>query len=178
MWPALRDDGFAAFSGRTAWRNVDDAIDVVNFQSFSASLADAIGCTTFSFAVNLGVWLPADAWEGLEPKRDAAGRLRPAEYQCEPHRRELTKSLTQPWFTPLRSDTRRWLPSLRRHREGLQKVMRHDTHDRPDIWFVRDDGSNVDDCLEDALRAIRAEGLPWFTSTRAHGPARDVEQAR
>jgi hypothetical protein len=110
VWPTPRGDGFAAFTGRTAWRYIGDAIDVVNFQPFSASLADAVGCTTFSFAVNLGVWLPPDAWDQLEPKRDAQGRLRPAEYQCEPHRRRLEKSLAQPWFTPFSSDTRRWLP--------------------------------------------------------------------
>src|SRR5919201_859251 len=70
VWPALGDEGFSSFTGRTAWRYVGDDIDVVNFQSFSASLADSISCTTFSFAVNLGLWLPPDAWEELNPKRE------------------------------------------------------------------------------------------------------------
>jgi hypothetical protein len=34
-WPALRAEGFAAFTGRTAWRYVGEAVDVVNFQSRS-----------------------------------------------------------------------------------------------------------------------------------------------
>ena len=159
VWPALREEGFEAFTGRSAWRYVGEAVDIVNFQSFSASLADGLGCTTFSFGVNLGVWLPPDAWEELEPKRDAKGRLRPEEYQCEPHRRQLKKSLAQPWFTPFSRDTRRWPPSLRLHREGLQKVFRHDTHDRLDIWFVLTDGSNLEECVADALRVIHEEGL-------------------
>jgi hypothetical protein len=166
VWPVLREHGFTAFAGRTAWRYVGEAIDVVNFQSFSASLADAVGCTTFSFSVNLGVWLPADAHEAVELKRDTEGRLRPTEYQCVPHRRRLEKSLAQPWFKPFRSDTRRWLPSLRLHRRGLEKVLRRDTHDRSDTWFVLPDGSNADECLEDALRAISDEGLRWFEQTR------------
>jgi len=166
VWPTLREQDFAAFTGRTAWRYVDDAIDVVNFQSFSASLADAVGCTSFSFSVNLGVWLPPDASEELEPKRDAQGCLRPAEYQCVPHRRRLAKSLAQPWFKPFSKDTRRWLPSLRLHREGLKKVIRRDTHDRADTWFVLPDGSNLEQCIADALRAIREEGLPWFETIR------------
>jgi hypothetical protein len=164
VWPALREDGFAAFTGRTAWRYVDDDIDVVNFQSFSASLADAIGCTTFSFAVNLGVWLAEDeAPAPLKIRRD--GRLQPEEYQCQ-HRLHLEKSLAQPWFKPFSSDMRRWPLSLRRHRQGLEKVFRRDQHDRTDIWFVVPDGTNLGDCLDDALQAIGADGLPWFDATR------------
>lgn len=166
VWPVLREHGFTAFTGRTAWRYVGDAIDVINVQSFSASLADAVGCTTFSFSVNLGVWVPANAHENVELKRDTEGRLRPAEYQCVPHRRRLEKSLAQPWFKPFGSDTRRWLPALCVHRRGLKKVLRKDTHDRSDTWFVLPDGSNLEECLEDALRAIRDEGLRWCEQTR------------
>jgi hypothetical protein len=167
VWPVLREHDFTAFAGRTAWRYVNDAVDVVNFQSFSASIADAVGCTTFSFSVNLGVWLPADAHRELEPARDAKGRPRPTEYQCVPHRRRLEKSLAQPWFKPFSSDTSRWLPALRLHRRGLKKVLRTDTHDRSDTWFVLPDGSNAEECLEDALRAIRDEGMAWFEQTRS-----------
>jgi hypothetical protein len=166
VWPVLRGEGFSAFTGRTGWRYVAGDIDVVNFQSLSASLADAVGCTAFSFGVNLGVWLAEDvAPEGLNIKQDADGRLRLEEYQC-PHRLGLEKSLEQPWFTPFTRDTRTWPLPLRRHRKGLQRVFRHDQHDRADIWFVLEDGSNLGECLEDALRAIRADGLPWLEATR------------
>ena len=167
VWPTLRHEGFAAFTGRNAWRYIDNAVDVVNFQSFSASLADAVGCTTFSFSVNVGVWLPQIASEQVEPRRDAEGRLRPAEYECVPYKRALEKSLAQPWFVPFSADTREWLPSLRRHRRGLEKVLRRDTHDRSEIWFVRADGSNLKECVADALGAIRGNGLPWLEVTRA-----------
>jgi hypothetical protein len=42
-WPVLRTAGFDSFSSRTAWRYADAAVDVVTFQSFSASIADAVG---------------------------------------------------------------------------------------------------------------------------------------
>jgi Domain of unknown function (DUF4304) len=167
VWRPLREEGFSVFTGRSGWRYIDGDIDVINFQSFNASLADAIGCTTYSFAVNLGSWLAESlASEGLQRKlqQDLDGRLRPEEYQC-PHRLELEKSLEQPWFKPFSHDTRNWPQSLRCHREGLEKVFRHDQHDRADIWFVLEDGSNVGVCLEDALQAIRADGLPWFDET-------------
>jgi hypothetical protein len=56
VWPVMRTVGFDSFTGRTTWRYIGAAVDVVNFQSFSASNADAVGCTPFSFSLNLGVW--------------------------------------------------------------------------------------------------------------------------
>lgn len=164
VWPVLRTAGFDSFSGRTAWRYVDAAVDVVNFQSFSASIADAVGCTPFSFSVNLGLWLPGDSAPRLKP--DAQGRPRPQEWQCG-HRRRLEKLIPQPWFEPFsRRDASRWPRGLLLHREGLKRVIRADRHDRPDTWFVLPDGANLGEVLDDALRAIREDGFAWFESLR------------
>lgn len=54
IWPALRDTGFATFTTRRAWRHSKERIDVFEVQSFNKYIADVIGVTTFSFAVNLG----------------------------------------------------------------------------------------------------------------------------
>ncbi|HBY60053.1 MAG TPA: hypothetical protein DEH78_09535 [Solibacterales bacterium] len=62
---------------------------MVNFQSFNSYLADGIGCTTFSFALNLGVFLVGCASDSLV-KRDAGGLARPQEYEC-PFRVHLQK---------------------------------------------------------------------------------------
>src|SRR4051794_8216284 len=162
--PGLRDHGFDVFTARTAWRHLDHSVDVVNFQSFGASVADAVGCTTFSFSVNLGVSIPADVAPRLTPA--AKGRPRPQEWECG-RRLHLKKGLSQPWFEPFaRADTNRWPSALRRHREGLQQVLRRDRHDRPEIWFVLRDGSNLDEVTDDALRALNADGLPWLEETR------------
>jgi hypothetical protein len=163
VWPRLRDAGFEAFTGRSAWRYVGDDVDLVNVQSFGGTLSDAVGCTSFSFAVNVGVWRPADA-ASVPARHDARGRPRPHDYECVPHRRKLHKSLSQPWFQPFRQDVRRWPPSFRLHREGLKRALRTDTHDRPDIWFVLPDGSNLEECVLDALGAIERDGLPWLES--------------
>jgi hypothetical protein len=165
VWPVLRNVGFDSFTGRSAWRYVGEDIDVVNFQSFGGMLADSVGCTSFSFQVNLGVWRPNDAL-GTPRERDAQGRPRPQEYECDPHRLTLKKSLSQPWFKPFRSDTRRWPASFRIHRKGLQHVFPGDTHDNSYIWFVLEDASNLDECVVDALAAIRRRGLAWFDSLR------------
>jgi hypothetical protein len=54
--PLLKDLGFTKFTGRNAWRFTECATSVVNFQSFSAYVAEGVGCTTFSFGLNLGVY--------------------------------------------------------------------------------------------------------------------------
>lgn len=87
--PALKAHGFTVFTERTAWRHVPGRIHVINFQSFNDYLATGVGCTTFSFALNLGQWLtcvPPD--DSRIPFRK--GLLAPQEYHCHlrlhPHR--------------------------------------------------------------------------------------------
>ena len=84
-WPLLRDRGFTSFTSRTAWRDREQLIDVINFQSFNRYNADVLGCTTFSFAVNFSIYLadlPSD-----HPPAIRNNRLRPAEYQGHVRRR-------------------------------------------------------------------------------------------
>src|SRR5215467_13800459 len=88
----LRDAGFSQFSARTAWRYTETKIDVVNFQSFNSYLANAVGCTTYSFAVRLGC-----SFE-IIPRRQRIkqknGHLRPEEYECH-FRLTLLKNIHQ-----------------------------------------------------------------------------------
>ena len=134
--PALQAVGFGLFTDRTAWRVWDEGIDVVNVQSFNRYLADGLGCTTFSFGLNLGVHFsyipplaPTDRWT----RRDHL--ILPQEYVC-PLRRALHKTLVQPAFP------------------------------RSDIWFVETDGSNLAAAVEDARQALLRDGLPWFERFR------------
>ena len=174
VWPALRDEGFDAFTGRRAWRYCEPAVETVNFQSFSASVADAVGCTPFSFSLNLGVWVAGDT-EAKALKPDTKGRPRPAEWECT-KRTRLAKSVSQPWFEPFSDESSsRWPRALRIHREGLRRVMRSGRQDREDTWYVFSDGSNVVEMVADALRAIRETGLPWLEVSRADA-VRDYEQ--
>src|SRR5258708_6726347 len=57
IWPVLRSHGFADFTTKTAWRHLPDQIHVVNFQSFNTSLAEGVGCTTFSFALSASTFV-------------------------------------------------------------------------------------------------------------------------
>jgi hypothetical protein len=130
--PVLKDAGFTAFTSRTAWRYTSNKVDVVNFQSFNPYLADGVGCTTFSFAVNLGVYFQfVPSYLGDERPKRKEGYLRPAEYECH-LRRPLKKAILQPVFP------------------------------RQNIWYVDAEGLNLDHVAEDAREVIVRDGFPWF----------------
>lgn len=96
VWPVLRQQGFDAFTSRTAWRHLPDRVWVVNFQSFSSYFSLVDGCTTFSFAMNIGIYLDA-----LAENVDAKVRARPRDYHCH-FRAKLAKGIHQQNYT--RSD--------------------------------------------------------------------------
>ena len=54
--PWLKEQGFQKITARNAWRKSEDTIEVLNFESFNSYNASVMGVTTFSFAINLGVY--------------------------------------------------------------------------------------------------------------------------
>ncbi len=74
IWPLLRGWGFTVFEARTAWRYIGEAVDVVEFYSFTSMQAEEIGCTTYSFGLHLGV----DVREAGE----TGGEARPDVWHC------------------------------------------------------------------------------------------------
>jgi hypothetical protein len=141
FWPAVRAHGFAV-RGRSAWRHRDDAIDVVNVQSYDEHQATVMGLTTFSFQVNLGVW-PTPVPQRFEVDRDDRGRPTPAEYHCE-FRNHLRPSIDRP-----------------KRRTNLKPFALRPR--RPtDVWDVLEDGSNAADCVADARRTFEVQALPWY----------------
>jgi hypothetical protein len=146
VWPRLREHGFLV-RGRTARRYWPDAVDVVNFQSYSGHQATVHGITSFSFQVNLGMW-PTFLPGAQAMRRDERGRALVNEYECllrhhveptlaEPPRK---RSLNPFAFRPLPKPTA--------------------------TWAVAPDGGNARECVLDAARAIEAQALPWFGARR------------
>ncbi len=81
FWPEFSRQGFVR-AGRTGRTWSEAAVCVVNVQSLNAYLAGAIGVTTVSIAINLGVWLPHAPTGEMPMRRDRQGRPSPAEYEC------------------------------------------------------------------------------------------------
>ena len=152
LWPALKAHGFTFRTDRVAWRYAGDDIDVVELQAVGQH-AEAVGCPPLSLSVYVAAYPRFLPREPGIPVRD--GRLRPHYWDCDPFRRSLHKTLSQPWFRPFSEQRdRRLLPSLRLHREALSKLIDRTAHDRPDIWYMRDDGSNVDENLRDLTTVV------------------------
>ena len=146
IWPRLKARGFAVRTDRVAWRYGPKAIDVVEITTVGA-LADSVGCTSFSFGATVASMPEYLASSPVPAGKD--GRPRPHYWHCQ-LRRTLSKSLRQPWFRPFgRPVSPGTTPAMLKHREGLKQVIRHDVHDRSDTWFVLEDGSNLDQDLED-----------------------------
>lgn len=147
IWPLLKDVGFSKLTSRTAWRLAEETIEVINFQSFNSYLADGIGCTTFSFAINLGVYYKCyelTPWFKPEQHIDL-----PQEYACHARKR-LEKNINQAiLFHPYNN------PS------GLFWEK-----DRMDIWYIVEDGSNIEEAINDAKHTVTTVGMDWLSKMK------------
>jgi hypothetical protein len=160
IWPLLRNHGFADFTMRTAWRRLPEQIHVVNFQSFNSYLAAGVGCTTFSFALNLGIYfrsIPADYpfSGGPDPT------VRPQEYHCH-FRHRLLKGIDQP-------DLRRretWYVAANGKNVQLAVSDARDVLEREGLHCFDEFAS-----LEEVLHLLLNEELPEIHAA-PHSPAR------
>jgi hypothetical protein len=161
LWPALKTQGFTERTERVAWRRADGDIDVVEVQVVGQD-ADAAGCTPISFSVYVACY--PRFLVGTDPSVPARqDLLRPRYWHCDPFDRAMQKTIKQPWFRPFSEPPPgTMLRSFRLHREGLMRVLRRDVHDRPDIWYVREDGSNLDEDLRDLTTVVLSNGLAFL----------------
>jgi hypothetical protein len=85
--PLLKDAGFTSFTDRKAWRETEYTIDHVTFRSYNAYNAGVLGCTSYSFTVEVGVF-----YRFVDPSL-----ARPQDYHCA-FRAILGKTIRQPFF--------------------------------------------------------------------------------
>ena len=167
LWPPLRDSGFNDRTQRVAWRRLDDGVDLVEIRSIGSDY-DSIGCTSFSFTAYVAALMFSNRSPFPQPTGKA--RYRPHYWQCEPFVHRLSKALAQPWFRPFKRPAASLVKPMRIHREGLEQIFRTDVHDRRDVWFVLEDGSNLDLVIEDLVAVVSTVGLPMLS--RFHDPER------
>ena len=132
IWPRLKEVGFGVFTARTAWRHHANRIDVLNFQSFNSYTADVVGCTTYSFAVNLGCFLRSIPSQ-FEPDRikRKSGEMLPQEFNCH-------------------------------FRGRLQKTLKQPELKEPDIWYIDAGQKYLDRAIADVENLLATKALPWF----------------
>jgi hypothetical protein len=135
-FPILEAAGFGRFTARKAWRYARDCIHVIDFASLSAYQSQVANRPTQSFHSYLGCyprWLPQ--WVPDYPIKEKNGQLLPEEWHC-PFRRVLVKNI------------------------GVQ------AGDCPDqgkyLWYVDDQGQNLDLVMAGVCLLLREEVLDWF----------------
>jgi hypothetical protein len=168
----LREVGFVERTERVAWRHTSAGTDVLTVHTAGGDAA-ACGCTRVSFGAII-----ACAPSFLTLERSPIGRdglPHPHYWDCG-LKITLEKTLAQPWFTPFADGIHAATPSMRAHLAGLAAVVRRDRHDRPDIWFVREDGSNLSETVADLRAVVAAVGLPMLD--RFHDPCDVMELVR
>lgn len=165
FWPALSEAGFTR-KGRTAWRRAERTLQVVTVRSFNSYLAAVLGSTTFSFGVSLGVFLDAIA-DHSRMTRFVRDRSTPREPDCH-IRMFLTKGFDQSPAALL--GEYRQLPATPEY--GSAWI------DRPDLWYVLPDGSNLGVCANDARERILEDGIPWLARMSDERAVIDVLQKR
>jgi hypothetical protein len=138
--PFLADEGFDDFTQRKAWRRHDGVVDVVNFQAVGSSSAYGVGCTPHSFSVYLGLLYPG--WWQADERSETA---RPDYWDCTFAYVLPTSVAQDDAFHPYGSDC-----------GGA----------RPDTWAVRDDASDADAMVADAVTSLRTTGMPWLDEAR------------
>lgn len=109
-----------------AWFVEDEVISHVTFHAVGSYFAGAVGCTSYSFGIEAGVYY----------RLFNRSLLRPQDYDMT-FRLLLGKYRRQALVTP----------------------------DRPDIWFVSEDGQALETLIDDAVQAVQAQalmGLPRF----------------
>ena len=124
----LRDAIFTR-TDRIAWRHIGGHVDLIEV-SLLGSLADPVGATPGSFGAHTASW---PGWLAAERRLpDRKGVAAPHYWHCMLNT-PLHKTLSQPWFRPFSRPPHRhrvrFSPTV-----GLQQLLSHETHDRPDIW--------------------------------------------
>lgn len=138
--PLLKEVGFASFTDCKGWRDTEFTVDHVTVRSFNAYNAGVLGCTSYSFTVEVGVF-----YRCFRPDLS-----RPQDYDCT-FRAILGKTIRQPFFVT------EWGPAK----------------DRPEVFHVLPDGSNLDAVIEDAKRVLSSQGILFME--RFNDPGRAFE---
>jgi hypothetical protein len=142
--PLLRGAGFQRVEARRAWRWGEASISHVVVRSVGGYFSQVTGWPSQSLVAEIGVYFPTIPPDGSRlPKVDKAGRLTPAEFQCH-LRGNLYASIDQ-------TQDKAVLGNLAERR-------------RTDIWWVRPNGSNVIEVVEDITTALLEQGIPWLDS--------------
>jgi len=140
--PALRQYGFTKVKARNYWLYRENEIWYIVIKSVGSYFSQVTGFPSQSVSVSYGIYftnMPSLA----TPKIDKDGLAVPKEYECQ----------------------------FRGSIENIvcQKHLRKDFGSEPErnrknIWWISNDGSNIDDAIEDIKNSLMANAIPDMES--------------
>lgn len=137
----LRQEGFNVVQARTAWGWHQNCIWVLKIRAVGSYFSSVTGWPSMSINVDVGIYYDFIPGVGKGIEIDRQGRMRPEEYRCH-LRLQLERTLQQSQYVSiLRSRVER---------------------ERRDIWWINPDGANLFDVLDDIVKTIENQGLPWL----------------
>lgn len=165
---ALSDSGFT-FCHFGFYSHAKELIKVTHLQHLDTNMASQFGTNTASFSIRLGIFYNFIPLQYEIARNQDKGVLLPKEYECHIRGtllRDFKQEVKRKDTVTIDRDTKRDIlkfldkfPNLKPKR-GNQLFI--DNQDLRDIWYVENDGSNLDIIIEGIKRVTFKEGMKWF----------------
>lgn len=139
--PVLSGHGFELVKARKAWGWHAQAVRVLEVDNVGNAFAKATGWPMHSLRVTVGLWTASVAESAANLPGDEQGRRRPDISACQ-HRLQLHCTLNQ--------------------RVWQSQLLGADERERTDIWWIADDGSNLDAATRNIADSFLTQALPWL----------------
>ena len=145
IWPVLRELGFSEFASRTAWHETGEVVVVVNFQTVQSQ---------FHTPLLLGNFGGKPAQATMSSFVINVG----VSFRKLAHQLGFIEAQLFPWtrVAAYEGDLRL----------SLTKGIPQNPAYPPEIWGVKEDGSNIAVLIEDAREQIRKQAFPWIEHSR------------
>ena len=164
----LLDSGFT-FYHFGFYCHATELIKVIHLQHFDTNMASQLGTNTASFSIRLGIFYNFIPLQYEIARNEDKGVLLPKEYECH-IRRTLLRDFKQEakGKDPLnidretKRDILKYLEKFPNLKPKKNNQLFTDSQDLRDIWYVENDGSNLDIIIEGIKRVIFKEGMKWF----------------
>lgn len=137
LFPVLKANGFDKVKIRNSWRYNEECIWVFNLRVSNQHYTPLTAIFVFQ-----GIYYTFLDDANFLPKIDKDGRLIPEEWRGHVRNTLLLEKLDQTFAAKMLD-----YPSK---------------YKRKDAWFIKPDGSNIEEAIEDIKSAFLHQGLKWF----------------
>lgn len=148
--PSLKESGFTKVDTRHNWAWMEECTWVLDITAVGKYFSDVTGWPPMSIHVDLGIYYNLIPTNEDNIKIEKNGILTPRSHQCH-LQHQLLSTIDQDMYTSTLSNAAE--------------------RKRKDLWWVKPDGSNLEEVIENLKHSFLTEGIDWFMGNT------DIEQA-